>query len=259
MAVKTNRKPLLLLVNDDGIASEGLVALARAAHRLGRVFVVAPDRQRSATSLALTLHGPLRVKRLRPAWYAVDGTPADCVYLAVCKLLPRFPDLLLSGVNRGPNLGRQDVAYSGTVAGAIQGTFLGIPSLAVSQLPDENGRFEFDEAASLAVRIGAHLLGGAVPPGMTLSCNVPPSPIRGIRLAKLGERRYAPEIIERKDSRQKSVFRIGTGRPKIMDGAGTDLEAIRMGYASLTPLHSDLTDHTALRSRRLREIAKIRT
>jgi len=254
-----SRKPLILIVNDDGIASEGLVALARAARRLGRVFVVAPDRQRSATSLALTLHGPLRVKRLRPAWYAVDGTPADCVYLAVCKILPCLPALLLSGVNRGPNLGRQDVAYSGTVAAAIQGTFIGIPSLAVSQLPNDNGRFEFDEAASLAVRIGGHLLRGAALPGITLSCNIPPSPVRGIRLARLGERRYAPEIIERKDSRRNSVFRIGTGNSRTVGGPGTDIEAIRLGYASLTPLHTDLTEYKALRFRRLREIAKIRT
>ena len=253
-----SRKSVILLVNDDGIASEGLVMLARAARRLGRVYVVAPDRQRSATSLALTLLGPLRVNRIRPAWYAVDGTPADCVYLAVCKILPRHPDLLLSGVNRGPNLGRQDIAYSGTVAAAVQGTFIGIPSLAVSQLPDATGRFVFDAAASLAVRIGGRLLRGAAPPGLTMNFNVPPSPVRGIRLAKLGERRYAPEIIERKDARRKSVFWIGTGNPKIMDGPGTDLEAVRRGYASLTPLHSDLTEYKALKLRRLREIAKIR-
>lgn len=254
-----SRKPLILLVNDDGILAEGIIALARAARRLGRVYVVAPDRQRSATSLALTLHGPLRVKRLRPAWYAVDGTPADCVYLAVCKLLPRRPDLILSGVNRGPNLGRHDVAYSGTVAGAIQGTFIGIPSLAVSQLPDANGRFDFEKAASIAVRIGRRLWNGAVLPGITLNCNVPPPPVRGIRLAKLGERCYSPEISEVKDSRRKSVFWIGAGNPKTKDGRGTDIDAIRLGYASLTPLHSDLTEYAVLRQRRMKDIVKIRT
>ncbi|MBN2207443.1 MAG: 5'/3'-nucleotidase SurE, partial [Candidatus Aminicenantes bacterium] len=234
-----NRKPLVLVVNDDGIASEGLVRLARAARVLGRVFVVAPDRQRSATSLALTLHGRLRARRLRPAWYAVDGTPADCVYLAVCKILGRRPDLVLSGINSGPNLGRQDIAYSGTVAGAIQGTFIGIPSLAISQLPNESGRFDYDTAASLAVRIGRRLLSRSLPEGITLSCNVPPAPVRGLRLAKLGERCYSPEIIETRDTRLGSVYRIGAGNPRTKDGPGTDLEAVRLGYASLTPIHSD--------------------
>jgi 5'-nucleotidase len=250
----------ILVVNDDGIASEGLVVLARAARALGRVTVVAPDRQRSATSLALTLHGHLRVRRLRPGWHAVDGTPADCVYLAVCKILRRLPDLVLSGVNRGPNLGRQDIAYSGTVAGAIQGTFIGVPSVAVSQLPDENGRYSFETAAAIAVRIGGRILGGSpLPPGVTLNCNVPPDPVRGLRLAKLGERCYTPEIIESRGSRRGPVFRIGAGNPRTKDGPGTDLEAVRLGYASLTPLHSDLTDYEVLRRRWMKELAKIRT
>jgi 5'-nucleotidase len=257
--VSAPRPPLILIVNDDGIASEGLVVLARMARALGRVTVVAPDRQRSATSLALTLHGPLRVKRLRPAWYAVDGTPADCVYLAVCKILSRPPDLILSGINRGPNLGQQDIAYSGTVAGAVQGTFIGIPSLAISQLPDRNGRFSFEAAASIAVRIGGGLLARRLPRGITLNCNVPPSPVRGLRLAKLGERRYTPEIIETRRARCGPVFRIGAGSPKTMDGPGTDLEAVRQGYASLTPLHADQTEYAILRGRRLKELAKIRT
>jgi 5'-nucleotidase len=255
----SSERPLLLLVNDDGIASEGLVCLVRAARTLGRVYVVAPDRQRSATSLALTLHGPLRVRRLRPAWYAVNGTPADCVYLAVRKLLPGRPDLVLSGINLGPNLGRQDVAYSGTVAGAVQGTFFRIPSLAVSQLPDDKGEFRFDAAATIAIRIARSLLRGALPAGVTLSCNVPPSPVRGVRLARLGERRYAPEIIETKHGRSDASFRIGAGHPRALDGAGTDLEAVGHGFASLTPLHTDATDYAVLRHPRLKELAKMRT
>lgn len=253
------RRPLILIVNDDGIAAEGLAALARAARALGRVFVVAPDRQRSATSLALTLHGKLRVRRLRPAWYAVDGTPADCVYLAVCKILGRPPDLVLSGINRGPNLGRQDIAYSGTVAGAVQGTFIGIPSLAISQLPDGRGRFDYRTAASLAVRIGGGLLTKPLPRGITLNCNVPPSPVRGLRLAKLGERCYTPEIIETGGAASGSVYRIGAGNPRTMDGPGTDLEALRLGYAALTPLHADQTEYAILGSRRLKEVSRIRT
>ncbi len=126
--------PLILLTNDDGFFSEGIVTLYRKMKDLGRVIIVAPDREQSATSLSLTLHRPLRIKKIKRSVFAVDGTPADCIYLALERILPRKPDLLISGLNHGPNLGQQDIAYSGTVAAAIQGTFLEIPSLAASVL-----------------------------------------------------------------------------------------------------------------------------
>ena len=129
---KQKHVPLILLTNDDGFFTKGIEALFQAFSPLGEIYIVAPDRERSATSLALTLHHPLRVKLIRDNVYAVDGTPADCIYLAVQKLLPRKPDLIVSGINPGPNLGQQDISYSGTVAGAFQGTFLQIPSIAIS-------------------------------------------------------------------------------------------------------------------------------
>ena len=146
---------LVLLTNDDGYWAAGITALHRHIQKLAQVVIVAPDRERSATSLALTLHHPLRVKEIGTGLYAVDGTPADCVYLAMHKLLPRKPDLIVSGVNNGPNLGQQDVAYSGTVAGAVQGTFFGIPSMAVSCLSDIDRAFDFDYAAGLARKLAA--------------------------------------------------------------------------------------------------------
>ena len=165
----TDTGHLILLTNDDGYFAAGINALIKSLQDLAEVFVVAPDREKSATSLALTLHHPLRVKEIKPRLLAVDGTPADCVYLAMQKLLPRKPDLILSGINHGPNLGQQDVAYSGTVAGAIQGTFFGVPSLALSCLTDQDRRFDFDYAAGLARSLAEYFLAHRIPAGITVS------------------------------------------------------------------------------------------
>ena len=244
--IEKQKSKLILITNDDGYEAEGVGVLFNRLRNLGEAYLVAPDREMSATSLALTLRDPLRARRIGPTVFAVEGTPADCLYLAVQKLLPRRPDLVVSGINHGPNLGQQDVSYSGTVAGAVQGTYFGIPSLAVSALSDNRGVYPFGLAADIARELSELLLEAPPVQGITLNLNVPPPPFRGLRLTKLGEKRYAPEIIQADDPRRRSYYWIGLGRPQPVGDGQSDLEAIRSGYASLTPLHSDLTDYSAL-------------
>jgi 5'-nucleotidase len=236
-------KPLLLLTNDDGFFSEGIESLSCHLKGLGEIYIIAPDRERSATSLALTLHHPLRVKKIKTRVFAVDGTPADCVYLATQKLLPRKPTLLISGINRGPNLGQQDISYSGTVAGAIQGAFLQIPSLAVSLLPDENHEYHFDFAAKIVSSIIRKLLENKIPKELLLNINVPPPPFRGIKIVKLGQKRYNPEIVEKQDPRKRTYYWIGTGNPRAVGDKDSDVMVIKEGTTTVTPLHKDLTNH----------------
>jgi 5'-nucleotidase len=250
----TSDTPLILLTNDDGFFSEGLAALEREMKTLGEVYIVAPDRERSATSLSITLHSPLRVKKIRDRVFAVDGTPTDCVYMAVRMLCPRKPALLISGINPGPNLGQQDIAYSGTVAGALQGTFLKIPSMAVSIMHGHQEEADFGEAARLAGRIARSLLSDPLPEGITLNVNVPPPPVKGIRLVKLGEKRYNPEITSRTDPRGRIYYWIGTGTPKAVGDGDSDVQTIKDGYATVTPLHRDLTHYSALKNHRLGSI-----
>lgn len=247
-------KALILLTNDDGFYSEGIEALRRRLEDLGEIFIVAPDRERSATSLSLTLHRPLRVKRIRENVFAVDGTPADCVYLALQKFLPRKPDLLISGINSGPNLGQQDVSYSGTVAAAIQGIFLRVQSLAISCLHDDKGRFHFDTASEIAYQVAKRLLQNKLPEGITLNVNIPPPPFKGIKITKLGQRRYSPEIVEEKDPRKTSYYWIGTGSPETIGDEESDVVAVKLGFISVTPLHTDLTDFQALKLPALKDI-----
>ncbi len=249
-------QPLFLLTNDDGFLAEGIQLLRRKLRRVGTCTIVAPDRERSATSLSLTLRRPLRVEKISRHVFAVDGTPADCVYLAFKKILPRPPDLLISGLNRGPNLGQQDISYSGTVAAALQGTFLGTPSVAVSVLSDEAGRFPFDWAAEFVTRLAKRLIREKFPPGVTLNINIPPLPIRGVRLTKLGEKRYNPEIIEKKDPRENVYYWIGAGNPTSSGDKTSDIWAVAKGFISITPLHTDLTDYRALRFPALRKVVQ---
>ncbi|MCJ7680224.1 MAG: 5'/3'-nucleotidase SurE, partial [Candidatus Aminicenantes bacterium] len=246
MTSEQTTKPLILLTNDDGFFSEGIQDLFHALTPLAEVYIVAPDREQSATSMALTLHSPLRVKHIEDRVFAVSGTPVDCVYMAVQKLLPGKPSLLLSGINPGPNLGQQDISYSGTMGGAQQGTFLGIPSVALSLMHDGEGNFDFDFATRFAARLAAGILVSGLPEGVTVNVNIPPSPVRGIRLAGLGEKRYNPEILVQKDPRDRTYYWIGTGIPRAVGGAGTDVHLIKQGYITITPVHRDLTDNTAL-------------
>ena len=240
-------KPLVLLTNDDGHFSPGILTLAARIRRFADAWIVAPDRERSANSLSLTLRRPLRIQKVRPRVYAVDGTPADCVYLALKKLLPRRPQLILSGMNLGCNLGQQDISYSGTVAAAIQGTFLGIPSAAVSLMPDGAGRFDFETAARFVVETAKVLLRKKLPSGITLNINIPPTPVKGIRIAKLGQKRYNPEIIAKKDPRGELYYWIGPGNPRASGDDGTDVRAVLRGFITITPLHTDLTDYRMMR------------
>jgi len=241
-------KPVILLTNDDGFFAEGIEVLVPQLKDLGQIFIVAPDREKSAASLALTLHRPLRVKKIKARAYAVDGTPADCVYIAVRKLLPKRPSLLISGLNKGPNLGQQDISYSGTVAAAIQGTFLQIPSLAVSLLPDEKNRYYFDLSARIVHSIARAFLETKLPNGVTLNINIPSSPVKGIKIAKLGQKRYSPEIIEKKDPRQNSYYWIGTGKPRARGSKDSDVMIIKEGYITVTPIHTDSTSYSIIQN-----------
>lgn len=248
-------RPVLLLTNDDGFYRETIQALFRELRPVGTTYIVAPDRERSACSLAVTLRRPLRAQKIKPRVWAVEGTPVDCIYFALQKFLPRRPDLIISGMNPGPNLGQQDINYSGTVAGAIQGTFHGIPSIAVSLLPDAKGRFDLKHAAGIVRTIAADVLAHGLPAGTALNVNIPPRPIKGVKITRLGWKFYDPEIIEKTDPRDASYYWIGTGTPRRVGDAGTDVMAAHAGYISLTPLHTDMTAPHALRSKGLRRIA----
>jgi 5'-nucleotidase len=236
-------KPLILLTNDDGYFAEGILALARSLKAAAEIVIVAPDREKSATSLSLTLRRPLRVERIKKDVFAVDGTPADCIYLALKMILPRTPDLVLSGINRGPNLGQQDISYSGTVAAALQGTFLKIPSVAISAIPGGHG---LEVPAGFILKLAKRLLRQGLPAGLTLNINFPPPPVRGIKLTRLGEKRYDPEIVEKRDPRDNTYYWIGSGTPTPIGDRASDVWAVSHGYISVTPLHTDLTDYAAL-------------
>ena len=253
--MKTTR-PIVLLTNDDGFYRETIQTLFRALRPLGTTYIVAPDQEKSACSLAVTLRRPLRAQRVKPRVWAVEGTPVDCIYFALDKFLPRRPDLIISGMNPGPNLGQQDINYSGTVAGAIQGTFEGIPSIAVSLLADGKGRYDLKHAAGIVRMIAAEVLAHGLPAGTALNVNIPPRPLKGVKITRLGWKFYAPEIIEKTDPRNTSYYWIGTGTPRRVGDAGTDVMAAHDGYISLTPLHTDMTAPHALRSPKLRRLAR---
>ncbi len=236
----------ILLTNDDGITADGLRYLKEAVRHLGTVTIVAPERQRSGSSHALTLDNPLRIQKLDEDTMAVDGTPTDCVLLAMRGLLERRPDLLISGINHGPNLG-DDITYSGTVAAAFEGTLLGLPSVAISVCSWKECRFE--AAARFAAVIAEEVLKHGLPPGTLLNVNVPslpPEDIRGVRITKLGKRIYRDAIVRKTDPRGKDYYWIGGEPPISRGGEDTDFEAIEEGVISVTPLHLDLTDYKSI-------------
>jgi 5'-nucleotidase len=247
--------PLILLTNDDGFFAEGIQSVYRALAGMGRLYIVAPDREKSASSLALSLRQPLRVQRIRPRVFAVDGTPADGIYLALRQLLPRKPDLIVSGMNPGPNLWQQDIAYSGTVAAAIQGTFFGVPSAAFSMIADSDGDFHYRESAALVRRIVERLLHRRLPAGVTLNVNIPPPPVKGLKITTVGLKIYEPEIIEKKDPRGNAYYWLGRGNPRIEGDSNSDVVAVQQGYVSVTPLHADPTDRASLGIPLLRGLA----
>ena len=251
-------RPVILLTNDDGFYRETIQILFRRLGRLGRTYIVAPDREKSACSLSITLRQPLRVQHIKPRVWAVEGTPVDCIYFALQEFLPRRPDLIVSGMNPGPNLGQQDINYSGTVAGALQGTFHGIPSIAVALLADDRGRLDLKYAAGIVESIAADVLASGLPEGIALNVNIPPPPAKGVKITRLGWKFYDPDIIEKTDPRNASYYWIGTGTPRRVGDAGTDVMATHDGYITLTPLHTDMTAHHVLRSGPMRRIARAR-
>jgi 5'-nucleotidase len=230
--------PILLLTNDDGVHAAGLGALAQALADLGDVHVVAPEREQSACGHALTLHRPLRVVPVRDRWWAVNGTPSDCVNLGVLGFLPERPVLIVSGINHGSNLG-DDVTYSGTVSAAMEGTLLGVPSLAVSLV--EGG--DVEAAGRIARLVAMRILVDGLPRKTLLNVNVPAGAVKGIRVTRLGHRVYSDTIVEQADPRGRTHYWIGAGSPRWDDLDGTDMGAIHDGFAALTPLHLDLTNH----------------
>ena len=236
----------ILVTNDDGIHSPGLTVLAKALSRVGEVWVVAPDRERTAVAHALTLHKPLRVHQCGTRMYAVNGTPVDCVNLAVLKVMSAPPDLLVSGINKGVNLG-DDVLYSGTVSAAMEGTILGVPSMAVSQEGQEH--FYFDAGARYAFRIARLILKEGLPDETLVNLNIPNRPFRsiiGVRVTCLSRRRFDNPIIEKVDPHGRTYYWIAGTRVSWSRSKDADHEALEQGAVSLTPIHLDTTNHGAL-------------
>lgn len=238
---------LLLLTNDDGYRAAGLRTLARAAGGIGEVRIVAPEREQSATSHSLTMHLPLRRYPLDEATQSVDGTPTDCVALAVGALLDRKPDFVLSGVNHGPNMG-EDVLYSGTVAGAMEATMLGIPAVAFSYAGRDPAAIE-GFTPLLRGLIEQLVSRPGFPAETLLNVNLPPvepGAVRGVRVTRLGRRVYTDSITRAHDPNGREYYWIGGGGVEWKSEEGTDFEAVSAGYVSVTPLHLDLTNHALL-------------
>jgi len=234
---------VILVTNDDGVHAPGLGALASALEELGDVYVVAPDREQSAVGHALTLHRPLRVTTLGERRFSVNGTPSDCVNLAVLGLLPERPVLVAAGINHGSNLG-DDVTYSGTVSAAMEGTLLGVPSMAVSQVDPETAGLE--GAQAVAKLVASRVLVEGLPSKTLLNINVPAGPLAGIRMTRLGHRVYQEKVVRETDPRGLPYYWIGAGPPVWSEDEASDIAAVHRGLASVTPLHMDLTHHGAL-------------
>lgn len=238
-------RPLILITNDDGYSSAGLGALHKALLPLGDCWVVAPATEQSAISHAITLWNPIRIQEHDPQVFSVTGTPTDCVYVALNRVLPRRPDLCVSGINHGANLG-DDVIYSGTVAGAAEASLCDIPSVAVSLASYRNR--EFEVAAEIARRVAEGVLRRGLPRGVLLNVNVPKAATAGADLVvtKLGRRTYGAKVTAKKDPRNKDYFWIGGSELGFDDIPGTDCNAIAADQVSISPVRLDLTQYTFL-------------
>jgi len=241
----------ILVTNDDGHDAPGIAALADALRALGRVVVVAPDRDMSAVSHALTLTRPLRVRRHSEELYSVDGTPTDCVNIGVFNLLEKKLDLVVSGINNGYNLG-DDITYSGTVSAAFEGTLLGYPSIAVSRAnPARSGyhtgnwphdpKETYDAAATFAATLARKVLEKGMPPDTLLNVNVPAPPLKGVRCTRLGKRIYYEGVVERVDPAGRQYYWIGGHPARWSQDERSDHDAVTRGCVSVTPLHLDMT------------------
>lgn len=235
----------ILITNDDGIHSEGIAALEEAMRELGEVYVVAPESEMSGASHSLTLGRPLRIRQIDESHWTVDGTPTDCVTLALNRILPpeKRPHICASGINHGANMG-DDATYSGTVAGAMEATILGVPGLAFSLVA--NRSHDFTESAKVARMIVEKALAEGIPEGTLMNVNIPKGVPKGIRITKQGFKSARPVISEHIDPRGKPYYWIGEVREGFRAEGGTDFEAVDEGMVSVTPMRSDLTDHNAL-------------
>ncbi len=240
---------IVLLSNDDGIFAPGLKALAKSLQETGELYIVAPDRERSATGHGITVHRPLLLENVNipgikaKAW-AVQGTPADCVKLALEDLLPEPPAMVVAGINQGPNLGT-DVLYSGTVSAAIEGTINGFPSLAVSLT--SYSKHDFSTAATITRKIVNLILKTGLPEGTLLNINIPAEKPRGIRITRLGSRRYVNIFHKRTDPRGRIYYWMA-GEPLDLENNSddTDIRAIKQNFISITPIQLDLTDYRSI-------------
>lgn len=233
----------ILLSNDDGFLAPGLSILAKVLAEIAEVTIVAPDRNRSGASNSLTLDNPLRVMKAENGFYSVNGTPTDCVHLAVTGLLQEMPDMVVSGINEGSNLS-DDVLYSGTVAAATEGRFLGLSSIAVSLAGPKCQYYE--TAAKIAKMLVLHVKKDPLPKDTILNVNIPDVPfyeLRGVQVTRLGTRHAAEPTVKTSDPRGRRIFWIGQPGPEEDAGPGTDFYAVNMGYVSITPLHLDLTHY----------------
>ncbi|MEW8624404.1 MAG: 5'/3'-nucleotidase SurE [Candidatus Thiodiazotropha sp.] len=236
----------ILLSNDDGYQATGLMMLAEQLSEVGNIVVVAPDQDRSGASNSLTLVNPLRARTMENGFIRVDGTPTDCVHLAITGLLDQEPDLVVSGINAGPNMG-DDVLYSGTVAAATEGRFLGLPAVAISM--NSHNPQHFETGAQVAEILVRRLIEAPLSENVILNVNVPDIPyseLQGIVSTRLGHRHKAEPVIKSQDPRGKTIYWVGPAGAEQDAGPGTDFHAVRQGYVSVTPLHVDLTRHSAL-------------
>lgn len=237
----------ILVSNDDGYLATGINVLTEALQAVADVIVVAPDRNRSAASNSLTVHSPLRVQKIADNRYSVDGTPSDCVHLALTGFLDDEPDLVVSGINHGANLG-DDVIYSGTVAAAMEGRFLGLPAIAVS-LASEGRPTHFETAAQVVVEMVQKLERAAFSTDVTLNVNVPDRPyaeLTGVRASRLGFRHKSEPVVREKDPHGRTIFWVGPAGRGADAGEGTDFHAVEQGAVAVTPLKVDLTRHDSL-------------
>ena len=239
---------MILVTNDDGIHSKGIITLVKALREIGDVFTVAPDIEQSAVAHSFTLHRPLRVEKIRRNFYAVDGTPADCIHLGVNTILPKRPRLIVSGINKGGNLG-DDIIYSGTVSAAFEGTLLGIPSFAISLV--SRSHFKFDVAARFALRIARSIIERGLPKNTFLNINVPnlgEKEIKSYQITHQGRLIHkGDEVVEKVDPRGRKYYWIGGGQLVFEKGRNTDVEAVSKSCISITPLNLDLTNYSSIR------------
>lgn len=250
----SSRTQCVLLSNDDGFAAEGLAVLERIAHTFSKdVWVVAPEQEQSGAGHSLTLHVPVRLRTIDERHYAVSGTPTDCVLLAlqeVLKAKKKTPNLLLSGINRGSNAA-DDVTYSGTIAAAMEGTILGVPSIALSQLMEDRvAEVNWATAEKHAPALIQQLLKHGWPAGTLMNINFPdctPGKVKGIRLCPQGKRRVGVSLSERMDPKGRQYFWLGGDRDNTPDRPGVDIDFLHKGYITVTPLCLDLTDHSTLK------------